>query len=145
MKVSMKTDYGLRALTYLAQRYGQGSVQSSDIAAHQAIPEPYLDQLLTTLRKAGFINSRRGPQGGHVLARTPDEIAVGEVVLALEGSLAPLSCLEEQTGCFQGGGCAQREMWQAVQQATEAVLNATTIGELAKRQLSRQQRAMYSI
>lgn len=145
MKISMKTDYGLRALTYLAQRYGQGPTQSNDIALHEVIPEPYLDQLLTTLRKAGFINSRRGPQGGHVLARTPDEIAVGEVVLALEGSLTPLSCMEEPMGCSQTGNCAQREMWEAVQKATEAVLNSTTVGDLAKRQINRQQRAMYYI
>ena len=63
MKVSMKGDYGVRALVELAHRYGEGQVQSAAIANAQSIPEPYLDQLLTTLRRAGFIRSVRGPQG----------------------------------------------------------------------------------
>ncbi|MFQ5861407.1 MAG: RrF2 family transcriptional regulator, partial [Dehalococcoidia bacterium] len=85
MRVSMKVDYGVRALMDLTQRYGQGPVQTSEIAQHQGIPEPYLDQLLTTLRKAGFIRSRRGPGGGHTLAREPEAISLGAVINALEG------------------------------------------------------------
>jgi len=61
MKVSTKGDYGVRALVELAHHYGQGPVQSAEIAARQEVPEPYLDQLLTTLRRAGFIRSVRGP------------------------------------------------------------------------------------
>ena len=60
----MKGDYGVRALVELAHRYGDGQVQSAAIATAQSIPEPYLDQLLTSLRRAGFIRSVRGPQGG---------------------------------------------------------------------------------
>ena len=62
MKVSMRGDYGIRALVDLADHYGEGPVQSREIAERQYIPEPYLDQLLTMLRKAGFIHSRRGPR-----------------------------------------------------------------------------------
>ena len=75
MKVSMKGDYGVRALVELAHHYGEGQVQSAAIAARQSIPEPYLDQLLTTLRRAGFIRSVRGPQGGHALIRDPHDLA----------------------------------------------------------------------
>src|SRR3990170_2402022 len=64
MKVSMKGDYGVRALIELAHHYGEGPVQSAVIASRQGVPEPYLDQLLTALRRAGFIRSVRGPQGG---------------------------------------------------------------------------------
>ena len=85
MKVPMKVDYGVRALVELAQRYGSGSVQTVEIAERQSIPEPYLDQLLATLGKFGFIRSRRGPQGGHVLAKAPHEISLGMVMAGLEG------------------------------------------------------------
>ena len=74
MRISTKGEYGVRALIELSHRWGQGTTQSAEIAARQHIPEPYLDQLLTTLRKAGFIRSVRGPQGGHALLHAPEEI-----------------------------------------------------------------------
>ncbi len=64
MRIPMKVDYGVRALVELAAHYGEGRVHTSEIAFKQAIPEAYLEQLMTTLQEAGFINSRRGPQGG---------------------------------------------------------------------------------
>jgi len=145
MKLSMKGDYGVRALMDLAQHFGQGPVQSSEIAARQGIPEPYLDQLLTTLRKAGFINSRRGPQGGHVLARPPREITLGEVVGALEGSIAPIGCVEESSACPHLNNCAQRDVWLSITQATQKVLDTTSIEELMERQKRRQEAGMYYI
>ena len=76
MRVSTRSDYGLRALIELAGRYGGGPMQSSEIAARRHIPEQYLDQLLTTLRKAGFIRSMRGPAGGHELLHNPSAVSV---------------------------------------------------------------------
>ena len=70
MRISTKGDYGIRALIELAHHHGRpGPLQSSEIAARQGIPEAYLEQLLTILRRAGFIRSVRGPQGGHALIR----------------------------------------------------------------------------
>ena len=74
MKVPMKVDYGVRALVELALNYGEGPLQTAEIAYRQGIPEAYLDQLMTTMHKFGFIVSRRGPQGGHRLAMDPEEI-----------------------------------------------------------------------
>src|SRR3972149_7048838 len=105
MKVSTKGDYGVRALVELAHHYGEGPVQSAEIAARQEIPEPYLDQLLTSLRRAGFIRSVRGPQGGHALIRDPREVKLSEVMTALEGSLAPIACLEGDSSCPKIGNC----------------------------------------
>src|SRR3970040_765526 len=99
MKVSTKGDYGVRALVELAHHYGQGPVQSAEIAARQEVPETYLDQLLTTLRRAGFIRSVRGPQGGHALIRDPKEVRLSEVMTALEGSLAPSARADDPGGC----------------------------------------------
>jgi Rrf2 family protein len=134
MKVSTKGDYGVRALVELAHRYGQGPVQSAEIAARQEIPEPYLDQLLTTLRRAGFIRSVRGPQGGHALIREPNEVKLSEVMLALEGSLAPSACVDDIEACTRTGGCVAREVWERVRDATVEILDSVSIGDLAAKE-----------
>ena len=136
MRVSTKGDYGLRALVELALRYGQGQLQSAEIAARQGIPEPYLDQLLTTLRRAGFIRSVRGPQGGHSLVRRPEELKLSEVLLALEGSLSPIGWLDDPNG-GRTGREAQRPVWEAVRDATLKVLDGVTIADLAEKERQR--------
>ena len=133
MRVPSKGDYGVRALVELAHRYGEGPVQSAEIAARQGIPEPYLDQLLTTLRRSGFIRSVRGPQGGHALIRPPSEIRLAEVIEALEGSLSPIACLDGDE-CPKPGVCAQRDVWAEVRRATHEILNGVTIEDLAARE-----------
>ncbi len=133
MRVSTKGDYGIRALVELAQHCGEGPVQSAEIARRQCIPEPYLDQLLTTLRRAGFIRSVRGPQGGHALLREPGEIRLSEVIEALEGSLAPIACLDE-AHCTKPGICAQRDVWEQVRRATHEILAGVTIADLAEKE-----------
>ena len=145
MKVPMKVDYGVRALVDLAQRYGDGSVQTVEIADRQSIPEPYLDHLLTTLGKVGFIRSRRGPQGGHVLAKAPDEISLGMVMDGLEGTAAALDCITEPTECTLSDICAQRDVWRSVEDAIHSVLSSTTIADLANRQKRLHGRGMYQI
>ncbi len=133
MKVSTRAEYGIRALIDLAQHYGEGPVQSRDIARRQGLPEPYLNQLLTTLRRAGIVQSKRGPSGGHVLARTPEKITVGEAFLILEGSVAPWLCVEESDArCIYAPGCGLRPVWLAVKTATEEVLNRTTLADIVR-------------
>lgn len=134
MRVSTKGDYGVRALIELAHHYGEGPLLSAEIAARQTIPEPYLDQLLTTLRRAGFIRSVRGPQGGHALVREPGTLKLSEVIGVLEGSLAPIACLDEPDGCGKPGFCPQRELWEAVRDATQELLDGVSIGDLAARE-----------
>jgi len=85
MRLSMKTEYGVRAVVELAANAGRGALQSGEIARRQAIPGPFLDQVLMTLRRAGLIDSVRGPHGGHRLARPPDDIRLDEVIACLEG------------------------------------------------------------
>ena len=134
MKVSTKGDYGVRALVELAHHYGEGPVQSATIASRQEVPEPYLDQLLTTLRRAGFIRSVRGPQGGHALIREPGEVKLSDVMEALEGSLAPIACVDDPESCTKSGGCVQRDVWEQVRDATRAILENVTIGDLAEKE-----------
>ena len=73
MRIPMKVDYGVRALMELATKYGQGQVQTADIASKQGIPESYLEQLMAALSKEGLVESRRGPRGGHSLSMDPSE------------------------------------------------------------------------
>jgi Rrf2 family protein len=145
MKVSMKVDYGVRALIDLVQHYGQGAVQTSEIAQRQAIPEPYLDQLLTSLRKAGYIRSRRGPQGGHVLIKEPTQITLADVITTLEGHNPPIDCLDGSMECSLAATCAQQDIWRQVDLLTQSFLNSTTILDLAMKQKRQEKRVMYYI
>lgn len=145
MKLSMRSDYGARAIIDLARHYGEGPVQTADIAARQAVPEAYLEQLLTTLRKTGLIRSVRGPHGGHELTRHPSEIPFGEVIVALEGSLAPLDCLDDPSSCQISPTCSMRDVWAEVERTTRDLLASTTIAELVERQKARERRVMYYI
>ena len=133
MKVSTKGDYGVRALVELAHHYGQGPVQSAEIASRQEVPEPYLDQLLTALKRAGFIRSVRGPQGGHALIRDPRDVTLCEVMTALEGSLAAIPCVDDPSACTKTGGCVQRDVWEQVRDATREILERVTIADLAEK------------
>lgn len=144
MKVSMKLDYGVRVLVELAQHYGKGVVAASEIAKRQGIPEPYLDQLLSGLRRAGLVKSKRGPAGGHMLARPPEQVNLGEVLAALDGSASP-RCIAQPEHCERSTICVQRDVWQTVEEATRKLLQATTLGQLAQLQERRQEGSMYYI
>jgi len=134
MKIPMKVDYGVRALVELARHYGEGHVQTSDIASRQGIPEPYLEQLMTTLQKFGFVQSRRGPQGGHLLAMSPESLDLGMVMNTLEGNGSPLDCFIDPNDCIFSDSCAQQEIWKSVEESIQSVLSSTTLAHLVERQ-----------
>ncbi|MCL6648736.1 MAG: Rrf2 family transcriptional regulator [Chloroflexi bacterium] len=145
LRVSMRTDYGIRAAIELATHYGKPPVSSAEIAARQEIPEPYLDQLLITLRKAGIIRSSRGPLGGHSLAKDPRDITLAELVAALEGRTPPAACFDEHGRCQLGPGCPQRDVWTELDQLLWNHLRSVTMADLVDRQAQLQARAMYYI
>ena len=130
----MKVDYGVRALVELAMRYGAGPVPTAAIAQRQGIPEPYLERLMSALNKSGLVHSRRGPQGGHLLARPPTGINLYDVMQQLDGNASPLDCLTLPTDCVFADSCAQQEIWQSVEDSIRQVLAATTLAHLAERQ-----------
>ncbi len=141
----MKVDYGVRALLDLAQNQGSGPVQTSEIAARQGVPEPYLDQLLTTLRKVGLVKSKRGPNGGYVLARDPSELNLGMITSALKGPMVPIDCLDGSMECNLAGHCAQQDVWRKVEGLTQAFLYSTNLADLVTTQREHEHRAMYYI
>lgn len=146
MRISTKGEYGLRALFDLAQHEGEGPIQSALIASRQQIPENYLSQLLLIMRKAGLINSIRGPQGGHLLARPPQEINLGEVLTVLEGPLLPMECVDPDfTDCCLLDVCVIRDVWRDLKAATDDVLYSTTLADLLESRTERAVEAMYYI
>lgn len=131
MKVSTRAEYGIRALIDLAAHYGEGPVQTHAIAERQGLPAPYLNQLMATLRHAGLVTSKRGPSGGHALARPPAEVSLREAFVVLEGTTAPWWCVEvEDPDCEYAPGCGLRPVWRAIQIATEGVLDRLTLADL---------------
>ena len=145
MRIPMRMDYGVRALVELARHYGERPVQTSEIASSQGIPHAYLDQLLSNLHKLGYIRSRRGPQGGHVLAKNPMDIDLGSVMASLEGNVPLLECFDEPNECVLSSRCAQIDVWRAVDQAVQSLLRATSIQDLATRQYQVPTPGMYQI
>jgi Rrf2 family protein len=151
MLVPMKVDYGVRTLVYLALqedaalRKSAGSdsedqnapefTSTSDIASAQHIPEPYLLRICSELQKSGLIESRRGPQGGHKLAKSSDTISVSDVVNSVDYSLAPIDCVEEPEGCRLSGACSQRELWSDIENMLLEHLSKVKISELMSQQL----------
>lgn len=134
MKLSTKGRYGVLALYDLALGYGQGAVALKGIAERQGISENYLEQLMGTLRKAGFVKSIRGAQGGYMLAREPESITIGEIIVAMEGPIAFADCMlmdgDEPYVCKKAAGCGRRGVWARIGTRINDVLNSITLAEL---------------
>lgn len=146
MRISTKGEYGLRALFDMAQRYGQGPIQSHDIAHRQGIDENYLNQILILLRKAGMIESVRGPQGGHMLARPAAQITLAEVISVLEGPVLPVDSARETT--IPGEPTDPeiiRAVWDDLRATVEAFLAGVTLDDLCQRKRQRDGQVMYYI
>jgi len=145
MRIPMKVDYGVRALVELAMHFGEGQVQTAEIAAKQGIPEAYLEQLMTTMNKFGLVRSRRGPQGGHSLGMEPSEITLSMVMNTLEGNTSPLDCISSPTDCMFADSCAQQEVWKSVEDSIQSVLTHTTLAHITQRQSYLSGSGMYQI
>ena len=132
MSVSVKCQYGLRALFELARRCGWGLVRIPDIARVQAIPERFLENILNQLRQGGFVESRRGKGGGFMLARPPAAITVEELIIFLDGNIFRLNCEGDQPvhPCPLKGGCVFMALWQEAHAALERVYQSKTLQDL---------------
>lgn len=95
MKLSKKSEYGLRALLELTLAHGKTTLQRHDIASRQHIPIEFLEQILLALKRAGILSSRRGIKGGYTLIKDPKEITLGQVIRTLDGPLAPIGCVSK--------------------------------------------------
>lgn len=102
------------------------------IAQRQGLSHLYLEQIFATLRRAGYVDSVRGAHGGYLIARSPHEITALEVVELLEGSLAPVSCIEDTDNCDHVGNCAAEPLWRRVDDAVRHVLGSTTLASMVQ-------------
>ena len=134
MKLSTRGRYATRALLELALRPGDNPATLKDIAQRQQISIRYLEHLITPLVAAGIVRSMRGPRGGISLARSPQEIKLSEVIQLLEGSTAPVECLDNPAVCDRSATCVTRDVWGELRKAMDNVLDSTTIADLVERQ-----------
>ena len=134
MLISQKCQYGLRALFELARRDGSDPVSVAEIARVQAIPPRFLEIILGQLKQAGYVVSRRGPQGGYLLARDPSEITVGDVIRTIQGEIGPVHCQVESSGwdCPLSGDCVFFPMWERARTALSGVFDDTTFADLVR-------------
>ena len=134
MKLSTRGRYGTRALLELALHQGEGPVLLKDISQRQQIPLQYLEHLITPLIVAGMVLSTRGPRGGVSLAKPPEEIRLSEVIQLLEGSIAPVECINNPGICSRSELCVTRDIWGEMKKAMNGVLESTTLQDLVERQ-----------
>ena len=143
MKISSKGEYGLRALFDLTQHYGQRPRRSREIAESQNIAEDYLNQLLITLRRAELINSLRGPQGGHELARDPRQITLYDALRVLEGEISFVDCASNMQPAPVDD--VLNPIWHRIELETIRILQSTSLENLRERWESQHEELMYHI
>ena len=134
LKLTTKGRYGLRAVIDLAKYAKNEPVSLSDVAERQSISISYLEQLIAKLKKAGIVQSTRGAQGGYSLAKNPEEISVGEILRALEGSLSPVDCSavdgEGETECSASNFCVTKYVWKRINDSINDTVNNMFLSEL---------------
>ena len=125
MQISVKTDYALLALLDLASQPSRAPVRTADIARRQKIPRKFLELILTGLKSAGLVESRRGAEGGYLLARPPESLTVGEALRAMDGPDAKGGSRRDPESPFT-------ETWRKVDAAVSGVLDHTTFADLLR-------------
>jgi len=132
VKLSTRGRYGTRVLLDLALRSGREPVTLKEIARQQQISLLYLERIIAPLVSAGMIRSIRGAHGGVQLARPPQEIRLNEVMGLLEGSIAPVECVNAPEACCRSGLCATRDVWVELKKAMDGVLESKTLQDLVE-------------
>ncbi len=130
MKLSTRSRYGTRMMVDLAQHYNEGPVQAGDIAKRQDISLKYLEQLIIPLKAAKFIKSVRGPKGGHMLAQSPDDITMAQIVDVLEGGIELSGCVEDAETCKRSADCLIRGIWESTTKAMNDKLDSITLYDI---------------
>ena len=132
---STRGEYGVRMMVELARHHGAGPISLTEMADHESLPRPYLEQLVVSLREAGLVASTRGAHGGYQLTKDPKDIHMGEVLRALEGPIAPMVCASEDPAhagiCERMGFCNVNHLWTTVRNAITTALDSITLADLA--------------
>ena len=115
----------------LAKRYGKGPTSIAEISRTQEIPIKYLEQLIIPLKKADLVRSVRGPRGGHMLSRSPDQINLWEILVLLESKSSLVDCLVDESVCPNSGTCPVRPIWGKALDAMVQVFESTSLQDIA--------------
>ena len=135
MKISTKGRYALRLMIDLAINGTESFVPIKSVSQRQEISEKYLEQIITQLSRAKLVKSARGAQGGYKLVRDPKDYTAGEILRAVEGSLAPVACLEPgHVGCDRAAHCVTLDLWKEIQDAIDNIVDNTTLADLVEKQ-----------
>ena len=147
MRLSTRARYATRALLDLALHRAEEPVLLRDIAQRQQISLLYLEHLISPLIAAGIVRSTRGAKGGVSLVKPPEEIRLSEVIQLLEGSIAPVECINNPEICTRSELCVTRDIWGELKKAMNGVLESTTLQDLVVRQKGKErpEKAMYYI
>lgn len=130
MRISAKADYAVRAVIELAAAPDGANLSAREIATAQSIPQNFLENILAELRRAGIVDTHRGPGGGSSLARRPASITVGEILLAIDGPLAAVRDLRPEQLVYEGSAHRLPEVWCRVQACLHEVLDGVTVADL---------------
>ena len=132
MKLSTKGRYGLQAMVDIGAHTTESHVSLKSVAERLGVSESYLEQLIALLKKNGLVGSVRGAQGGYFLLKHPTEISIGEILRALEGSLAPTDCTCESGKyvCLKGCGCVTKTVWEKIRDGINEVVDGIMLQEL---------------
>lgn len=138
MKISTKGRYALRLMMDLAIHNTGEPISLKDVARRQEISDKYLEQIISTLNKAGYVKSIRGAQGGYMLKKDPKDYTVGMILRVTEGSLAPVDCVEEgMAECERMNECATVLIWQKINEAVNNVVDNITLEDLVEWQMQK--------
>ena len=141
MRMSTRGRYGARVMLELALRHKDGAISIKDIAATQDISPKYLVQIITSLKAAGLVTSVRGSGGGYVLSRPPSQITLGEIIRTLEGSIAPVHCVNNHESCPRTDLCITHDVWVQIKDAMDNVLNSLDLESMVKKQKKKKRRS----
>jgi len=146
MRITYKGDYALKTILSLTLHFGRGPLTIHDIGKRADIPVKFLEQILLDLKRAGFVESKRGKVGGYLLAKPPSQIKLGEIIRFIDGPIEPIACIEDRyAGCNDIYKCIFRKVWQEVANATSKIIDNITFEDLIKKIKVSESRFMYQI
>ena len=146
MRITYKGDYALKTILDLALHYGNSPVSIPELAKRADISIKFLEQILSDLKRGGFVESRRGNVGGYLLARAPSSIKLGEIIRFIDGPIEPVACVNQNyNGCSDISKCIFRDIWEKVSSATAEIVDNITFEDLVNKLKTAEPKFIYQI
>ena len=132
MKLTTKARYGVRAMIVIAQNFNIKPTKRKSIVEEEDIPDSYLENILIALKNRGILHTIRGPHGGFVLNKAPEETTLLDIIEVLQGSLAPTECVDTKSICDRADSCVTRPIWAKLKEAQEEILGSVSLADLVR-------------